>query len=129
MAETPSAVENEGETQMRIKVSDGKTTIYISLYDSALAESLVRQLPLTLPLTDYSNNEKYVQTPETLTTDEAYGKACPAGSLGYFAPWNNLCFFYGEAPAYPGQYLIGVCENDASEMESLTGMVTIDKVE
>ena len=114
---------------MRIKVSDGKTTIYISLYDSALAESLIRQLPLTLPLTEYSSNEKYVQTPETLTTDAAYEKACPAGSLGYFAPWNNLCFFFGVAPAYPGQYLIGVCENSTSEIEALTGTVTIEKAE
>ena len=111
---------------MRIKVSDGNTTIYIKLYDSKLSASLLKQLPLTLSLTEYSGNEKYVQTPEKLDKDPAYEKACPAGTLGYFEPWNNLCFFYGEAPAYPGQYLIGECENTPSEMEALSGTVTIE---
>ena len=66
---------------MRIKVSDGNTTIYIKLYDSKLSASLLKQLPLTLSLTEYSENEKY---------------------------------------------LIGECENTPSEMEALSGIVTIE---
>ena len=114
---------------MRIKVSDENRTIYFALYDSKLSESLIKQLPLTLELTEYAGNEKYVQTPKKLTKDSEYEKACPAGSLGYFEPWNNLCFFYDDAPAYPGQYLIGICESDPSEMEALTGSISIENAE
>lgn len=125
----PDAGGSEGEKSMRIKVSDQNRELYFTLYDSELSRTLTEQLPLILELTEYSDHEKYVQTPKKLTKDADYERACPAGSLGYFEPWNNLCFFYGEAPAYPGQYLIGLCEQDASEMEALTGTVTIESAE
>ncbi len=111
---------------MRVKVSDGASTVFFTLPESRLSASLLAQLPLELELTDYAGNEKYVRPPRPLATDPARETECPAGSMGYFAPWNNLCFYFGTAPAYPGQYLLGLSENSPAEIRSLRGRVRIE---
>lgn len=114
---------------MKIRFTDGTNEVIVLLNDSKPSESLVAQLPFTFDFEDYAHNEKNGTVPEKLTTDKNFEAECPKGSLGYFAPWGNLCLFFEVAPAYPGQYVLGTVEGNPDDIKKLGNKVTVEIAE
>lgn len=117
------------EQEVKIRFTDGTNEVIIILNDSKLSESLVAQLPFTFDFEDYAHNEKNGTVPKKLTTDKSFEAECPKGSLGYFAPWGNLCLFFEVAPAYPEQYVLGTVEGDPDDIKKLGNKVTVEIAE
>lgn len=117
------------EQEVKIRFTDGTNEVIVLLNGSELSKSLVTQLPFTFDFEDYAHNEKNGTVPEKLTTDKNFEAECPKGSLGYFAPWGNLCLFFEVAPAYPGQYVLGTVEGDPDDIKKLGNKVTVEIAE
>src|SRR5438270_7770584 len=95
----------------RIRVTLGGTVLTGRLWDNATARDLIAQLPLTLSFSDFNGLEKIAHLPRELSTE-----GVPAGDdpfprdIGYYAPWRNLVFYYGDAGYFNGIVRIGQFE-------------------
>jgi hypothetical protein len=101
-------------TTIRITVSG--QTITAQLADNPTAQDLASQLPLTLSIRDFNRVEKIAGLPRPLTMD-----GVPAGDdpdindIGYYAPSNNLVFYFGDVGYFNGIVRIG--QATAQDME------------
>ena len=119
--------------KMVIKVSSGETEILFALNESSACKSFYRQLPLTVVVENYSNNEKIFQPPKKLDCSSVQEGDCPVGSIAYFSPWNNICMYYGNAPRYSGLrysglYVMGKAVKGAGQIGKLSGKIKIEAV-
>ena len=93
-------------TTIRITVAD--QTITAQLADNPTAQDLASQLPLTLSIRDFNRVEKIAKLQRPLTME-----GVPAGDdpdindIGYYAPSNDLVFYYGEVGYFNGIVRIG----------------------
>lgn len=77
----------------RISVQAGDSRIVCELNDGTAADSLYVQLPLTVEVEDYSNNEKIFYPPQALDTGSSPLAQAGAGTLAYYEPWGMWYFF------------------------------------
>ena len=83
-----AAMENtQAARQIQVQF-DGGTVVY-QLNDSAAADALLAQLPLTVEVEDYGTNEKIFYPPQALDTADAPPAEGGAGTLAYYAPWGG----------------------------------------
>ena len=115
-------------TNMKIKVVANGKEIVFALNDTSVSRSFYAQLPLTVDVDNYSNNEKIFQPPKKLDCSKAQEGACPVGTIAYFSPWNNVCLYYGAAPRYSGLYVMGKAVSGAEQIRNITGKVKIEVV-
>jgi hypothetical protein len=104
-----------------IRVIIGKTILTGWLWNNATARDLLAQLPLTLTLSDFNRLEKIAALPRKLSTDGAPPGDDPSpGDIGYYAPWGNLVFYYGNVGYFNGIVRIGRFEGnlDAIRMQT-----------
>ena len=93
-------------TTIRITVAD--QTITAQLADNPTGQDLAAQLPLVLTIRDFNRVEKIAKLPRPLTME-----GVPAGDdpdindIGYYAPSNDLVFYYGEVGYFNGIVRIG----------------------
>ncbi|MEN5406128.1 cyclophilin-like fold protein [Aliarcobacter butzleri] len=115
---------------MKISVnSNGNTTVY-ELNDSSASKELFTQLPLTIKVENYSNDEKIFYPPNKLTTSNTpLAKNAKAGTLAYYAPWGDVVMFYKDFRSSSGLYELGKVLWGAEYIESMSGTITIDKME
>lgn len=113
------------EKEMKIKVSDGTNEVIFLLNGSSAAESLYRQLPLTVDAENYGSNEKIFYPPEKLDTSDVTEGGGGAGKLAYFSPWGNVVMYYSSFGAYPGLYILGEAAEGAENIENLSGTITV----
>lgn len=94
----PSARSN---TTMQIRIDiEGQKPVMANLDNSPATLDLIKQLPLTLELTDYAGTEKIAYLPHRLSTQHATkAYAGKAGDITYYAPWGNLAIFYRDSDA------------------------------
>lgn len=111
--------------EKRLVVSDGVHEVVFALNDTPAARGLAERLPLHLAVENYADNEKICYLPAPLPKGGNCEADCPAGALAWFSPWNNLVFYYGPAPRYPGLYLLGQAEEGATDISRLTGMLDL----
>ena len=116
------------DANMKIKVTANGKEIVFALNDTSVSRSFYTQLPLTVDVENYSNNEKVFQPPKKLDCSKAQEGACPAGTIAYFSPWNNVCLYYGDAPRYSGLYVMGKAVSGAEQIRNITGKVKIEAV-
>jgi hypothetical protein len=101
---TPRSV--PGTTLIQVVV--GETVLKATLRDNAATRSLLDQLPLTLPLQDFGQQEKTSTPPRPLSMD-----GMPAGDdaepldIGYYAPDGVLVFFYAHVGYFNGIARLG----------------------
>ena len=133
--ETASAAVDKtklGETEtmtnnrMLIKVICNQKEIVFELNETSVSRSFYQQLPLTVAIENYSNNEKIFQPLKKLNCDNGQEGDCPAGSIAYFSPWNNVCLYYGDAPRYSGLYVMGKVVKNAELIRNLSGKVKVE---
>ena len=115
-------------TNMKIKVVANGKEIVFALNDTSVSRSFYAQLPLSVDVENYSNNEKIFQPPKKLDCSKAQEGACPVGSIAYFSPWNNVCMYYDDMSRYPGLYVMGKAVSGAEQIRNITGNVKIEAV-
>ena len=122
------ASENAEDSARQIAVHVGDDTIVCALNDSSAADSLYAQLPLTVAVEDYSDNEKIFYPPSALDTADTPPAQGGAGTLAYYAPWGDVVFFYGDYSENPSLYALGQVVSGAERIEAMSGTITIEAV-
>jgi hypothetical protein len=73
-----------------------------TLSDSAAARDLVAQLPVTIDMVDHGAVEKTGALPSPLSLDgQPEGAEPGVGDVGYYAPGNDVVFYYGDQSHFP----------------------------
>lgn len=93
-AEQPAS-QKVSSMNIRFDIEGSAQPVFVHLKDSPTTQDFIRQLPLTLELTDYVATEKIAYLPKKLTSQGApNGHSAKAGDIAYYAPWGNLAVFY-----------------------------------
>jgi hypothetical protein len=114
------------EEQMKIQITIGNERLRATMFDSAAGRDLIAQLPLTIDMTDHGSVEKTGPLPSPLSLDGQPDGADPdIGDVGYYAPGNDLVFYYGDQSYYPGIVIIGRLDGDAAgRIAGMNGAIT-----
>ena len=103
---------------LQLSVEGGSLTL--TLEDNSAARSILSQLPMTLTFEDYNGTEKIAYPPEELDLSDAPDSCDPdVGSLCYYIPWGNLCFFYQDFRASSSLIPLGQVESGTEFLERL----------
>lgn len=90
MSTACSAAEEE---RPRIRLSWDRKEVVVRMLDNDAANDLLSKLPLTVSFGDYRERQKTAEVP--LDVGTAPGECeCLAGDMNYYAPWNDINFFY-----------------------------------
>ena len=117
----------KAKTTMRVRVAaNGKTTVF-ELNTSQAAKDLYAQLPLSIKVENYSNNEKIFYPPNKLNTNNTPQADAKVGTLAYYAPWGDVVMFYGDFGSAPGLYELGHAVSGISIINQMTGTLRIEK--
>ena len=117
----------KAKTTMRVRVTaNGKTTIF-KLNTSQAAKDLYAQLPLSIKVENYSNNEKIFYPPNKLNTNNTPQADAKVGTLAYYAPWGDVVMFYGDFGSAPGLYELGHAVSGSNLINQMTGILSIEK--
>jgi hypothetical protein len=121
----PNALKDH--TAMQIRVSANSKTTVFELNNSQAARDLYVQLPLSIEVENYSDNEKIFYPPKKLnTTDTPLADAKP-GTLAYYAPWGDVVMFYDSFGSATGLYELGQAVSGSEHIEGMTGTIRIEK--
>ena len=112
--------------QIRVSAQDGSEIIF-ELNDSSAASDLYEQLPLSVEIEDFSDNEK-IFYPEELDISDTPLAGTEIGTLAYYAPWGDVVMFYGEYSEKPSLYELGHVVSGGEVIPELTGTVMIEAV-
>jgi hypothetical protein len=112
---------------MQIKVeSNGKTTVF-ELNNSRASKELYSQLPLSIKVENYSNDEKIFYPPKKLDTSETPKADAGAGTLAYYAPWGDVVMFYGPFGSASGLYELGHAISGMEHLKDMSGLIRVEK--
>lgn len=122
----PSGAAAARGEQMRIQITINDQRLQATIFDSAAGRDLLAQLPLTVDMVDHGAVEKTGPLPAPLSLDGQPDGADPdVGDVGYYAPGNDLVFYYGDQSHYPGIVIIGRLDGDAaSRLAAIDGAIT-----
>lgn len=124
----PGSTEHKQDARQIRVTFDGGTVVY-QLNDSAAAQSLLDQLPLTTEVEDYSTNEKIFYPPQALDTVDTPTAEGGAGTLAYYVPWGDVVLFYDSYNQNPSLYELGQVVSGGELVSGMTGTITIDIIE
>jgi hypothetical protein len=123
-ATAPARQPASGETPIRVIF--GNTVLTGRLWDNAPAHDLIAQLPLTLTFSDFNALEKIANLPLKLSLE-----GVPAGDdplpneIGYYAPWGNLVFYYGDVGYFNGIVRLGQFDGNLDAIVNQVGEFTV----
>jgi hypothetical protein len=113
---------------MNISVKTNGNTVVFELNDSTAAKALYAQLPLSIAVENYGNNEKIFYPPEKLnTSDTPLAESCRVGTLAYYAPWGDVVMFYGSFGSASGLYVLGEAISGSEHIRGMSGAIEIEK--
>ena len=118
----------DAERGIRIQDTEGHTVVF-RLDDSPDAHALYEQLPLTVPIENYSDNEKIFYPPEKLETSDTKLSDGGEGTLAYYAPWGNVVLFFGKTSPSGGLYALGTVLSGREHVQALSGEIHVDAVD
>lgn len=119
--------EEQKETSLQILVESDTQQIIFQLNDSPAAKSLYQQLPLTVSVENFSNNEKIFYPPEKLSTKDTPIAEGPAGTLAYYALWGDVAMFYSPCSGSGDLYQLGTAISGVEQIEQLSGEIRISQ--
>ena len=120
--------ESKAQTAMQISVkSNSKTTVF-KLNNSPAARDLYAQLPMSINVENYSNNEKIFYPPKKLNTADTPQADARSGTLAYYAPWGDVVMFYGSFGSAAGLYELGHVVSGGEYIPGMAGTIQIEKV-
>lgn len=118
------------DEEMKIKITNDQYEVFYSLNDSEASKLLYKQLPIDTVVENYGSSEKIFYPPQALAIqDTPLLKNGGIGTLGYFAPWNNVVMYYGSCEAYDGLYILGEVIKGGEYIKNLSGTLHIEKIE
>ncbi len=120
--------ENEQEETMRISVKSEEYEIIYELNSSPAASQLYAQLPLTVEVEPFSNNEMTFY-PEALSVEDTPLSDGAPGSLSYYAPWGDVVMFYAPCTPNNSLYELGTVVSGEEHIANLSGIITVSAVE
>ena len=116
----------EAHGTMQLEVKNNGQTFRVALNKSQAAQDFYKQLPLTVDVKNFSDNEKIFYPPQKLKTQDAVVAHATKGTLAYFIPWGNLTFFYKDyAPVSADLIEIGKVVSGDADLEKLSGKLEI----
>ena len=116
----------EAQGTMQLEVKNNGQTFRVALNKSQAAQDFYKQLPLTVDVKNFSDNEKIFYPPQKLKTQDAVVAHATKGTLAYFIPWGNLTFFYKDyAPVSADLIEIGKVVSRDADLEKLSGKLEI----
>jgi hypothetical protein len=115
------------QTIMKVLVTANNKTTVFELNNSQAAKDLYAQLPLSIKVEDYSDNEKIFYPPKKLNTTDAPQADARAGTLAYYAPWGDVVMFYGSFGSAAGLYELGHAVSGSEHINGMTGSIRIEK--
>jgi hypothetical protein len=86
-----------------ITLDFGELKLETELFDSVIANKFVEHLPYTIDLTQWGQ-ELYGSIGIDLGEDKPISDI-PPGGLAYTRQGNYFCIFFGQAPAWPVEYI------------------------
>ena len=121
---------NASEKQMTMKVrvkANGNTTVF-ELNSCPAGRDLYAQLPLSITVENYSNNEKIFYPPKKLNTADTPPADCGrAGILAYYVPWGDVVMFYRGFSSAPGLYELGHVTSGSEHIPEMSGTIQVEK--
>lgn len=127
--ETGEVISQE-EKIMEIRISDGSNEVVYALNESEAARDLYEQLPLSLEVSNFSNNEKiFYPSNELDISDATLASSGQSGILAYYAPWGDVVLFYDKFNAASDLYILGEAIEGKDAVSNLSGQIEIEKVE
>jgi hypothetical protein len=115
------------QTTMKVRVTANSKTTVFELNNSQAAKDLYAQLPLSIKVEDYSDNEKIFYPPRKLNTSDAPQADARAGTLAYYAPWGDVVMFYKNFGSASGLYELGHAVSGSEYINGMTGTIQIEK--
>lgn len=115
------------ETGMTISVRAEQYEIVYELNDSTAARQLYGQLPLTVEVEPFSDNEMTFY-PERLDVGDTPLSGGAPGSLSYYEPWGDVVMFYAPCAPNGSLYELGTAVSGAEHIEDLSGTITVSAV-
>jgi hypothetical protein len=115
------------DNRMNIQITIGDQIFTAELQESPAAHDLLAQLPVTVEMVDHGGVEKTGPLPGPLSLDGQPDGADPdIGDVGYYAPGNDLVFYYGDQSYFPGIVVLGQMHGDAAErIAAMDGAVPV----
>lgn len=114
-------------SDMQVKITSRGYTATFQLYDNPAAKQFYAQLPLSIKVENYSNNEKIFYPPEKLDISATPKADAKAGTLAYYAPWGNVVMFYGSFGSAPGLYELGHAVSGQRYIKGMSGTIRVEK--
>ena len=101
-------------------IIDGQT-LDGRIWDDAPGRDLLSRLPLTLTFSDLSGQEKIGHLDPPLSMDGMPDGDDPIpGDIGWYAPWGNVVFYYGDVGYWNGIARIGTFDSPTDLIASQT---------
>jgi hypothetical protein len=120
-ATAEKTITGEAQGTMQLEVKNNGQTFRVALNKSPAAQDFYKQLPLTVEVKNFSDNEKLFYPPQKLKTQDAVVAHATKGTLAYFIPWGNLTFFYKDyAPVSADLIEIGKVVSGDANLEKLS---------
>lgn len=116
------------ELTIQVTGEQGETILF-ALNNSNAAKSLYEQLPLSLEIEDYSDDEKIFYPPEKLDTSNSPMAEGPVGTLAYYAPWGDVAIYYDACAGASGLYQLGQALSGTEHISSMQGVIRLEAVD
>jgi hypothetical protein len=113
---------------MQIYIQANGNTIVYELNNSQAARELYGQLPLTITVEDFGNNEKIFYPPKKLDTTGTPLANAQFGTLAYYAPWGDVVMFYDRFGSASGLFELGNIISGGEHIKNMSGTLQIKKV-
>ena len=122
----PSQTTGDTVSEQVIRISDGKNVVTFQLNNSKAAKKLYEQLPLSIKVANYSNNEKIFYPPKALDISDAPKAGGKVGTLAYYEPWADVVMFFGSYSPNGSLYELGQVVSGRERIQSLEGTITLE---
>lgn len=114
---------------MKIRVTNKDRKIDFELNNSQAASYLYEQLPLTLKVENFSNDEKIFYPDKKLVTTDTPIADAVKGDLCYYAPWGDVVMYYADFGRASSLYSLGRALNNQNQIVKLSGQITVTKLD
>ncbi|GAA3638082.1 hypothetical protein GCM10022297_15590 [Lactobacillus hamsteri] len=114
---------------MQIRVQNNDLKIDFQLNESPAAKTLIEQLPLTLDVDNFGDNEKIFYPDKKLNVTDTKLADPQKGDLCYYSPWGDVVMYYKATSPAGGLYSLGKVINGKENIQKLKGSLTITKLD
>ena len=120
----PETINNKGENMPKLNIKIKNKIFIASLYDNETTREFIKNLPLTINMSELNGNEKYYYMDKSFKTNEENIKSIKKGDLMLYNS-NCLVLFYKSFITSYSYTKLGFIE-DPTDLEELLGSGKVD---